>query len=77
MARPIRLYGQESIEVATVTLQGGSSGGSSIPAVLHDLLHPPDGMMPVQLPDGRRAFAPAGGDPEAVRQNVLEREATR
>ena len=34
-------------------------------------------MMPVQLPDGRRVFAPEGSDPEAVRQHVLDREAAR
>jgi transposase-like protein len=42
--------GKKAVKLATVTLPGGSSGGSSGPAVLHDLLHPPDGMMPVQLP---------------------------
>jgi hypothetical protein len=45
--------------------------------VLHDLLRPPDGMTPVQLPDGRRVFAPEGSDPDAVRQHVLDREAAR
>ena len=69
--------GKKAVKLATVTLPGGSSGGSSGPAVLHDLLHPPDGMMPVQLPDGRRVFAPEGSDPEAVRQHVLDREAAR
>jgi transposase-like protein len=69
--------GKKAAKLATVTLPGGSSGGSSGPAVLHDLLHPPDGMMPVQLPDGRRVFAPEGSDPEAVRQHVLDREAAR
>jgi hypothetical protein len=64
-------------KLATVALPGGSSGGSSGPAVLHDLLHPPDGMMPVQLPDGRRVFAPEACDPETVRQHVLDREAAR
>jgi len=69
--------GKKAAKLATVTFPGGSSGGSSGPAVLHDLLHPPDGMMPVQLPDGRRVFAPKGSDPEAVRQHVLDREAAR
>jgi hypothetical protein len=69
--------GKKAVKLATVTLPGGSSGGSSGPAVLHDLLHPPDGMMPVQMPDGRRVFAPEGSDPEAVRQHVLDGEAAR
>lgn len=47
------------------------SGG----VVLHDLLPIPDGMAAVDLPDGRRVFAPAGSDPEAVRRTVAEREA--
>ena len=42
--------------------------------VLHDLLPAPDGMAAVDLPDGRRVFAPAGSDPEAVRRTVAERE---
>ena len=69
--------GKKAAKLATVTLAGSGIGGSSTPAVLNDLLHPPDGMMPVQLPDGRRVFAPKGSDPEAVRQHVLDREAAR
>jgi transposase-like protein len=69
--------GKKAAKLATVTLPGGSTGGSSTPAVLHDLLRPPDGMTPVQLPDGRRVFAPEGSDPDAVRQHVLDREAAR
>lgn len=44
-------------------------------AVLHDLLPIPEGMVAVDLPDGRRVFVPAGSDPEAVRRHVAEREA--
>ena len=69
--------GKKAAKLATVTPPGGSTGGSSTPAVLHDLLRPPDGMTPVQLPDGRRVFAPEGSDPDAVRQHVLDREAAR
>jgi len=43
--------------------------------VLSDLLPMPNGMAAVDLPDGRRVFAPAGSDPEAVRRTVAEREA--
>ncbi|MDH2405063.1 transposase [Bradyrhizobium sp. SSUT18] len=38
--------------------------------VLRDLVQPPEGMMAVDLPDGRRVFAPAGSDPNAVRARV-------
>jgi transposase-like protein len=41
--------------------------------VLQDLVRPPAGMMAVELTDGRRVFAPAGSDPDAVRARV-ERE---
>jgi len=38
---------------------------------LRDLVQPPDGMTAVDLPDGRRVFAPAGVDPYAVREQVI------
>ncbi|MET4177266.1 transposase-like protein [Bradyrhizobium sp. LA6.1] len=44
------------------------------PLVLHDLLQPPDGMVTVELPDGRRVFAPADADPDVVRRHVADRE---
>jgi len=34
---------------------------------LQKLVQPPDGMIAVDMPDGRRMFAPAGSDPDAVR----------
>ena len=42
------------------------------PAILRlrDLLQPPNGMTAIDLPDGRRVFAPAGVDPYAVREQV-------
>jgi hypothetical protein len=42
--------------------------------VLQDILPIPPGAVAVDLADGRRVFAPAGSDPEAVRQYVRERE---
>lgn len=38
--------------------------------VLRDLVQPPEGMMAIDLPDGRRVFAPAGSDPNVVRARV-------
>lgn len=43
--------------------------------LLRDLVQPPDGMTAIDLPDGRRVFAPAGSDPAAVRAH-LESEGT-
>jgi len=38
--------------------------------VLRDLVQPPEGLMTVDLSDGRRVFATAGSDPDAVRARV-------
>lgn len=73
----VGVAGKKAAKLATVALAGGGIGGSSAPAVLHDLLQAPDGMTPVQLSDGRRVFAHEGSDPEAVRQHVLDQEAAR
>jgi transposase-like protein len=64
-------------KLAAVMLVEAQSTASSAPLVLHDLLQPPDGMMTVQLGDGRRVFAPIDSDPNAVRRHVAERETTR
>ncbi len=45
--------------------------------MLQDLLPVPDSMTAVDLPDGRRVFALAGADPEAVRVHIAERETKR
>nr|WP_315803008.1 hypothetical protein [Bradyrhizobium sp. SZCCHNS3002] len=44
---------------------------------LRDLVHPPEGMMAVDLADGRRVFAPAGSDPDAVRAKIESKEAAQ
>lgn len=68
---------KKRVKLATVTMPAGGAGALSVPMVLHDLLQPPDGMTAVELPDGRRVFAPAGSDPEVVRRHVLDREAAQ
>jgi transposase-like protein len=61
-------YGRkEKAKVATVRLRGDRAGEA---LVLSDLMPIPDGMAAFDLPDGRRVFAPAGADPEAVRRQV-------
>jgi transposase-like protein len=42
--------------------------------VLADLLPIPPGAITVELADGRRVFAPAGSDPEQVREYIATRE---
>lgn len=37
---------------------------------LRDLMRPPEGMIAVDLADGRRLFAPAGSDPDALRAQI-------
>ncbi|MFC3323578.1 IS66-like element accessory protein TnpA [Mesorhizobium cantuariense] len=44
--------------------------------LLQSLVQPPDGMTAIDLPDGRRVFAPAGSDPDAVRQRVASEGTT-
>ncbi|WP_136618891.1 MULTISPECIES: IS66 family insertion sequence element accessory protein TnpA [Mesorhizobium] len=63
------------VNLAAVAMPASGAGASPVPVVLHDLLQPPDGMTAVELPDGRRVFAPAGSDPGVVRRHVLDREA--
>lgn len=41
--------------------------GTPATLLLRDLVQPPDGMIAIDLADGRRFFAPAGSDPNAVR----------
>ncbi|MGY3452181.1 IS66 family insertion sequence element accessory protein TnpA [Bradyrhizobium sp. USDA 4353] len=55
---------------AAVTL----TGGASEQLVLNHLLQPPDGMVTVELSDGRRVFAPSGTDPATVRAHVENKE---
>ena len=44
------------------------------PSLLADLLPRPDGMIELELGDGRRVFAPEGSDPETVEREVAARE---
>jgi transposase-like protein len=52
----------------------GTDDASAELVVLQEMLPVPPGAMAVELADGRRVFALAGSDPEAVRQYVAERE---
>jgi transposase-like protein len=64
-------------KLVSVALTDRGPSSSSAPLVLQNLLQMPEGMIVVELDDGRRVFAPDGSDPAAVRQHVAERETTR
>ena len=73
-------FGKETpAKLATVRLAGkekiGAAGAHGSAVLLPDLLPVPDGMAAIDLPDGRRVFAPLGADPEAVRRHVAAQEA--
>jgi len=57
-----------------VRIVEGGGDRSGEPSSLADLLRKPEGMAEVELADGRRVFAPADADPEAVRREVAARE---
>lgn len=66
-------YGKGQARLAAVALTGAPRQA----ATLTDLLHAPDGMRAVDLPDGRRVFAPADADAATVIAHVLGQETTR
>lgn len=57
-------------KLAAVTLENDAGGTSPQPAILHDLIPVPDGMMTIELGDGRRVFAPEGSDADEVRRQA-------
>jgi transposase-like protein len=62
-ARPARLV--------AVQLETATAGNAGKPILaLDDLLPQPPGMKAIELADGRRVYAPADADPEAVRRRV-------
>jgi transposase-like protein len=70
---------QESAMLVTARVierPGRGRPKKNLPLVLPDLLPIPQGAVTVELADGRRVFAPAGSDPEVVRQYIAQREAT-
>jgi hypothetical protein len=42
-------------------------------AALRDLVWPPGGMIAIELDDGRRVFAPAGGSPTDLKRQLAKR----
>jgi len=65
-----------AVRIADEQRRGNHDAGAEV-VVLQEVLPIPRGAMAVELADGRRVFAPAGSDPEAVRRYVTERENAR
>ena len=70
------LSAQKAPQVVTVALSDGAANEPSALAVLRDLVRPPDGMIAIELDDGRRVFAPADSSPAAVKRQLAKREKT-
>ena len=70
------LTARKAPQLATVALADGATNDLPALAALRDLVQPPDGMMAIELDDGRRVFAPAGSNPAAVKRKLAEKEKT-
>ncbi|MCP1968196.1 IS66-like element accessory protein TnpA [Bradyrhizobium elkanii] len=68
------LTARKAPQLATVTFAGGVANEPAALAALRDLVKPPDGMMAIELEDGRRVFAPVGSNPTAVKRQLAGRE---
>ena len=71
--KPIKLA---AVRIVDEPRNGRRSTNAEL-VVLPDILPVPPDAVAVDLADGRRVFAPAGSDPEAVRRYVTERENAR
>jgi transposase-like protein len=60
--------------LATVAFTDGTAKDVPALAALRDLVQPPDGMVAIDLDDGRRVFAPTGSNPAAVKQQLAGKE---
>ena len=57
------LSARKAPQLVTVALADGAANELPALAVLRDLVRPPDGMMAIEVGDGRRVFAPADSSP--------------
>ena len=71
------LTARKALQLATVSLADGAANEPSALAALRDLVRPPDGMMTVELDDGRRVFAPAGSTPAEVKRQLAKQPAKK
>ena len=71
------LSARKAPQVVTVALAEGTANEPSALAVLRDLVRPPDGMIAIELDDGRRVFAPEGSNPAAVKRRLAKGKASQ
>ena len=68
------LTARKAPQLETVTLADGATNEVPALAALRDLVRPPDGMIAIELGDGRRVFAPAGTSPTEVKRQLAGEE---
>ena len=68
------LTARKAPQLATVALADGMANEVPALAALRDLVKPPDGMIAIELGDGRRVFAPNGSNPAAVKRQFAGKE---
>jgi transposase-like protein len=69
------LSARKAPQLAMVALTDSAAKELPALATLRDLVQPPDGMMGIELDDGRRVFAPAGSSPAKVKWQLAKQPA--
>ncbi|MER8873775.1 hypothetical protein NKI04_28395 [Mesorhizobium sp. M0814] len=68
------LNARKAPQLAVVELADRGENEPPAPAPLRDLVRPPDGMVAIELDDGRRVFAPAGAIAATVKRQLAGKE---
>ncbi|MEZ2329026.1 transposase [Mesorhizobium sp. RCC_202] len=68
------LTARKAPELALVEIADGAESEPPALAALRNLVRPPDGMVAIELDDGRRVFAPAGTTSAAVKRHLAGKE---
>ena len=69
------LNARKAPQLATVALADGTVNEPAALVALRSLVRPPDGMMVIELADGRRVFVPAGSSPAEVKRQLAKQPA--
>ncbi|TRC75281.1 transposase [Mesorhizobium sp. WSM4307] len=68
------LTARKAPELALVEIADGAESEPPALVALRNLVRPPDGMVAIDLDDGRRVFAPAGASAAAVKRQLAGKE---